>query len=155
MIKCEDSTLTACNSELNITATRRLLNQAVKMLSLGNAVCLQKRKTSLKPFLERRYHHLTLPANPVSRDLLGPDLEQKITDCNKILDAGKKIAKPRYINKRNENHKNTMKYPKREYAKSDGNVQFRNKRFNREGRWNRPRSFGSNSRRGRGNVMRN
>ena len=51
-------------SKLDIQAIRISLNKAVRILSLGNAACLQKRKSNLKLYLDRKYHHLVQTSNP-------------------------------------------------------------------------------------------
>ena len=63
--------------QLDIVQARKDLTVAIRMLSLGNVICLQKRKSNLHQYLDRRYHHLTQPSNPVTSELLGYDLETK------------------------------------------------------------------------------
>ena len=87
----ENATLKLKDSSLNLTQIRRYLHCAIKILSFRNAICLQKRKSLLKVFLDNRYHYLIKPTNPVTEELLGPDLEQKISESNKIMEVAKKI----------------------------------------------------------------
>ena len=54
---------------------------------------IQKRKTGIKPFLLHKYHYLTKPSNLVSDKLLGPNVEQKITDSNRLNEAAKKLGR--------------------------------------------------------------
>ena len=86
-----DNKISILQSAISVTGMRRLLHRSIKILSIGNAVCLQKRKSALKPYLDRRYHKLTLPNNPVTSDLLGPHLEDKISESNRITEAARKI----------------------------------------------------------------
>ena len=69
-----------------------LLASSLRMLCCGHGVVLSKRKQFLRPFVDQKFHNLLKPTNPVSTELLGPDLEQKIADSTKIVDAGKRLA---------------------------------------------------------------
>ena len=53
---------------------------------------LLKRKLNLRGFLDQKFHNLLKPTNPVTQELLGPDLEQKILDGTRASEVGKKIA---------------------------------------------------------------
>ena len=53
---------------------------------------LQKRKSALKPYLDQKYHYLLWPTNPVTKLLLGPDLEQKIQDSTKMFGVSRKLT---------------------------------------------------------------
>ena len=53
---------------------------------------LHKCKGLLRHYLDKKYHGLPKPTNPITQELLGPDLEQKISDGARVLDAGKKLA---------------------------------------------------------------
>ena len=66
--------------QLDIKQLRLWLRQALKIFSTGNSVVLLKRKVNLRGFLDSKFHHLLKPTNPVTQELLGPDLEQKILD---------------------------------------------------------------------------
>ena len=76
----------------DVKKVRLLIDQSVRALTICNSVCLQKRKTGLKGSLYRKYHYLTKPSNKVTDELLGSNLEQQISDCNKILSAARKIS---------------------------------------------------------------
>ena len=76
---------------LNITELGHLLDKSCHLLCMGNAVTLQKRKSWLKGYLDSRYHYLTKASNPVTTDLLGPNLDQKINESNKVMEAARKI----------------------------------------------------------------
>ena len=71
----------------------QLLDQSVYILAICYSVCLQKRKSQLRECLDKKYHYLTKPSNKVTEDLLGPNLEQKISDSNCILSAAKKFGR--------------------------------------------------------------
>ena len=71
---------------------RSLLSSSLCILCCGHGVVLSKRKHFLKPFIDHKFHNLLKPTNPVTTELLGPNLEQKITDSTKIADAGKRLA---------------------------------------------------------------
>ena len=90
-IQCEDTELKAPGSSLNLTEIRGFLHKSIQILSFGNVTCLQKRKSLIKNYLDQRYHYLTKPSNPVTDELLGPNLEQKITESNKLMEAAQKI----------------------------------------------------------------
>ena len=66
--------------QLDIKQLRLCLGQALKIFSTGNSVVLLKRKVNLRRFLYLKFHHLLNPTNPVTQELLGPDLERKILD---------------------------------------------------------------------------
>ena len=78
--------------ELDVTSLRILLSQALKLLAVGNSVVLLKQKGNLKPYLDGKFHYLLKPTNPMSNELLGPELEQKITDGTWVMDVAKKLA---------------------------------------------------------------
>ena len=94
-VQRNENNLKLKDSNLDITQIRKYVHQAIQILAIGNAICLQKRKSLLKTFLDNRYHYLIRPGNPVTDELLGPNLEQKITDSNKLMEAGKKIYSQR------------------------------------------------------------
>ena len=76
----------------NVKKVHLLIDQSVKGLIICNSICLKKRKTDLKSSLDRKYHYLTKPSNKVTYELLGSNLEQQISDCNKILSATRTIS---------------------------------------------------------------
>ena len=80
-------------SEIDVVKIRKLLDSALKLLCTGNCVTLLKRKTGLKPHLNVKYHHLLRASNPVSDELLGANVEQKVTDSTKLMEVGMKMHK--------------------------------------------------------------
>ena len=103
----------ARQSKIDLKEMKKLINKAVQILSYCNAICLFKRKIQLWAYLDKRYQYLAQPSNPVTNELLGPDLEQKISDINKTTEAGKKLyMKSRYYNveKRKIDYRTDTKY---------------------------------------------
>ena len=76
---------------LDVLELRQLLHKSVKLLSFCNAVVLQKRRTMIKPFLAHKFQYLTRPSQDISDQLLGKDMETKISDSHKAVEVGKKI----------------------------------------------------------------
>ena len=68
------------------------LSSGVRLLACGSVVTLQKRKSTLRPYLDQKYHYLLRPTKPVTELLLGLDLEQKINDSTKMFEVSKKLA---------------------------------------------------------------
>ena len=84
--------ITIGDKKFDIHNIRSLLSSALRMFCCGHGVVLSKRKHFLRPFIDQKFHNLLKPTNPVTSELLGPDLEQKITESAKIADVGKKLA---------------------------------------------------------------
>ena len=101
-VQKDEKTITLDKIVFDVQEMRRLLAIGVKLLSYGHAACLQKRKTNLRPSLDSRYQYLTKPGNIVTEELLGPNLEQKINDSNRLIEASRRISvrKP-FFNKGN------------------------------------------------------
>ena len=78
--------------EIDFTDLRSKLGNALHLLTLAHALQLSSRKQALKPFLDFKSHHLLKDTNPVTENLLGPDLEQKIMDPSKISDVARKLS---------------------------------------------------------------
>ena len=91
-VQQEARSLTLDKTVYDIQHLRRLLATGVKLLCFGHSACLQKRKTNLRPSLDQRYQYLTKPGNTVTTELLGPNLEQKISDSNKLMEAARRIS---------------------------------------------------------------
>ena len=84
------------NLTLNVPEVHRSIHCAVKLLSTCHSVLLTKRKHELKYYLHPKYHYLTKPSNPVTDQLLGDNVEQKVSDSNKMMEAARKLGRPRY-----------------------------------------------------------
>ena len=78
--------------ELNIPQIHRQVHSAVHLLSSRNSVILTKRKSEIKNYLHPKYNYLTKPSYPVTEELLGPNVEQKVNDSNKMYEAGRKLG---------------------------------------------------------------
>ena len=50
---------------------RRFLGKSLRLLSAAHSNLLLKRKLSLRPYIDRKFHHLTKESNPVTTLLLG------------------------------------------------------------------------------------
>ena len=59
---------------------------------VGHLVVLCKCRTILKPYLDTKYHNLLKLSNPVTTELLGADLEQKIANGARVSEAGRCLA---------------------------------------------------------------
>ena len=68
---------------------RHFLGTSLRLLSAAHSNLLLKRQLSLKPYLDRKFHHLTKESNPVTTLLLGGDLEQKISEVTKVSEVAK------------------------------------------------------------------
>ena len=80
------------SAQLDVTQLCTWLGNSLKILSVGNGVVLHQRKFNLKPFLDHKFHHLLCATNPVTQELLGVDLEQKIADGKRALEVGRNIT---------------------------------------------------------------
>ena len=52
--------------QINLKKWRTLLSSATKILAVDNAVTLTKRKSSLRPYLDSKFHTLLKPTNPIT-----------------------------------------------------------------------------------------
>ena len=90
----DNTVLVIGESKIDLKQIRVWLRNALKILAVGNSVVLLKRYNLLKPYLDQKFHSLLKPSNPVSQELLGPDLEEKIAEGTRVSDTSKKIAAP-------------------------------------------------------------
>ena len=91
-VDVEGSVITMQDFTIDVKHIWELLSQAVKILSTGNSVVFHKCKGLMRQYLDRKYHGLLKLTNPITQELLGPDLEQKISDGARVVDAGKKLT---------------------------------------------------------------
>ena len=70
---------------------RGWLDSSVRFLCASNGTTLQRRKHQLRSFLALQYHYLLKPTNVVTTELLGPDIDKKNNECNKMQEATKKL----------------------------------------------------------------
>ena len=101
------------------------LSAAMKLLCITNALNLQKRKYSLKPYLDPKFHILVSPNNSVTKNLFGDNLEQKISEIYKVSQAARN---PRFSAMR------TKYFDRSNYTRNytrGGSRQYRGNRFKR------------------------
>ena len=92
--------------EFDVSELRTMVSKGIYILAVANGICLQKRKTLLKVYLDRRFHSLVSPSNPVTNDLLGSDLEMRVAEFNKSTEAGNNIIfRPKSHNRRGFDNK--------------------------------------------------
>ena len=95
LLKCKDSVenpIKVGTVHLDIPQLRRQVHSTVHLLSVCNSVILTKCKSEVKNYLHPKYHYLTKPSNIVTDELLGPDVERKVNDSNKLYKAGRKLG---------------------------------------------------------------
>ena len=68
------------------------LGHALRLLSTAHSVLLQRRRASLRPYLDFKFQYLTRESNPVTTLLLGGDLELKVTEAVKTSEVAKKLT---------------------------------------------------------------
>ena len=90
----DKTVLTIDDFKIDLKQVRVWLGNALHILAVGNSVVLLKRRNLLKPYLDQKFHGLLKPSNPVSQELLGPDLEQKIAEGTRVSEASKKLTAP-------------------------------------------------------------
>ena len=61
----------------------------MRLLCISNSMNLARRKLSLKPHLDLKYHLLASQRNPVTAQLFGDNLEQKVSDIYKVSQAAR------------------------------------------------------------------
>ena len=113
------------------------LGEAIKILSVGNSVVISKCRSGLRPYLDVKFHHLLKPTNPVTQDLLGPDLEQKILDGTRASEVGRKLSTYPHWNqkkrfKKGQEHRDGGHPSFRSFNNYSSNNHYRN--YPREGR---------------------
>ena len=59
----------------------------------------------MRPYLDNKFHFLLKPNNPVTQELLGPDLEQKISDGTRVVDAGRWLFPNHRLKQFNPRHR--------------------------------------------------
>ena len=133
-LKLEDQKIWLNDCSLDIPNMRKAIHNCMHILSLGNAVCLQTRKSNLRPYLERKYHHLTQPSNAVTNDLLGSDLEGKISEFNRINEASRKL----YV--RQKSRKPYRNYNSNGWKRKNKCIGYRQEGMSRDG----PSTHGKN-----------
>ena len=70
-----------------------LLVTTLKALGLGISLNFQRRKNNIKLFLDRRYQILCSAKNDVTNNLLGDNIEQKVSEIYKVLQTTRQTAR--------------------------------------------------------------
>ena len=87
----EDGTIKVGEDRLNVTEIRRDMVKGLRLLCTCHGVVLQKRRDQLRGLLDPKFHVLLKPSNPVTLELLGDNVDQKIADNTKLLEAAQKL----------------------------------------------------------------
>ena len=86
-VKTEQGKIQIGDCLFDVHDMRTKVNDVCRLLCAGNSTVLQKHKGLLKSWVLPKYQYLTKPNNPVSDDLLGPNIEQRICDSAKLSEA--------------------------------------------------------------------
>ena len=85
---------------LDLTDVRRQLDRGIKLLATCHSVLLDRRRIQLKPFFDNKFHYLLKPGNPITNELLGDNVDQKVAEASKISDAAQKLQLSRPYTRR-------------------------------------------------------
>ena len=85
------STLQHKDLSLDFTSLRKDLDKGIILLCAGHSTVLDKRCNQLRSFFDPKYHYLLKSTNPITKELLGDNVDQKITESTKIYEAAKKL----------------------------------------------------------------
>ena len=72
---------------LDFTSLRKDLDKGIRLLCTGHSTILDKRQNQLWSFFYPKYHYLLKPTNPITKELLGDNVDQKIAESTKIFEA--------------------------------------------------------------------
>ena len=96
--KCKDkhvkvslSTLQLDDFSIDFTAIRRSMHKGLRLLASGHSIVLEKRSGQLKSFFDLKFHYLLKPSNPVTDKLLGDNVDQKIAESTKLMEAAHRL----------------------------------------------------------------
>ena len=78
-------------NNLNITEVRCEMVKGLRLLCTCHGVVLQKRRDQLRGLLDPKFHVLLKPSNPVTLELLGDNIDLKIAENTKLLEAAQKL----------------------------------------------------------------
>ena len=78
-------------NNLNITEVRHEMVKGLRLLCTYHGVVLQKHRDQLRGLLDPKFHVLLKPSNPVTLELLGDNIDQKIAENTKLLEAAQKL----------------------------------------------------------------
>ena len=138
------------NKTVTMSDIRCLLVDSLHLICAANAITLQKRRVSIRPYLDNKYHALTKPSNPVTSKLLGDNIEQKISDIFKVS----QVTKRRTNIFKNNNFKQDRFHKKsfyrqnrnfdRKYSRTN-NFNYKSNKYSRNSQFQRrPQSSGQN-----------
>ena len=74
----EENVLVIGKTKVNFPDMCRSLGKSIHLLTAAHSNLLQCRKVSLWGYIDKKFHYLTRDTNPMTCELLGSDLEQKI-----------------------------------------------------------------------------
>ena len=89
--KIKKGVLLVNDQEFDIPLLRKWADAALHLLCTGNSFTLMKRQTWIWNFLPQQYHHLIKASNPITNELLGSNLDQKVNDLQKLSEVAKKL----------------------------------------------------------------
>ena len=79
------------NLSLDFTDIRRQLDRSLKLLCSANGIILDRRRQQLRPFFDNKFHYLLKPSNPITSELLGDNVDVKVTEAVKISEAAQRL----------------------------------------------------------------
>ena len=79
------------NLTLDFTDMHRQMDKALRLLSAGHSLVLSQRCQQLKSFLDPKFHYLLWDDNPITEELLGDNVDQKVCEAIKVSDAAQKL----------------------------------------------------------------
>ena len=89
--KVEKGVLLVNDQEFDIPLLRKWADNSVRLICTRNSVTLTKRRTGIWNFIPQQYHHLIRASNPVTSELLGANLDQKVNDIQKLSGVARKL----------------------------------------------------------------
>ena len=120
------------NTMINFTDMRRCLGKSIRLLTAAHFNILQRRKVSLHAYIDKKFHYLTRETNPVTSELLGSDLEQKISDSLKTSEAAKRLTPRQFSRFRTPSSRGRRPYfSHRQYTGQGHRDRHDNNRFRR------------------------
>ena len=79
------------NLSLNLTDMKRQLDRAIKLLATAHCVIHDRKRVQLCPFFDTKFHYLLKPGNPITSELLGDNVDQKVAEASKISEAAQRL----------------------------------------------------------------
>ena len=73
---------------LDISGVRRQIDRAIRLFSAGHSILLDRHRQQLKGFFDPKFHYLLKQqVNPITSELFGDNIDQKVCDSIKASDA--------------------------------------------------------------------